>query len=762
MIRSKSWIASFILALLVAGCDGGSGDMTSTTNRAPVASIVTPLAGATFRAGDTVNFSGSGSDLEDGSLAAARLAWWAELHHDTHTHPFHPETVGNSGSVSIPTRGETSSNIFYRFHLRATDSAGLTNEVTRDIQPQKSQITLATVPAGLALTLDGQPVTTPITLTGVVGIERDIGAANQNANGRRYSFSNWSDGMTASHTISTPPANTTYTATFTDTGPVNNQAPTVSLTAPANGASGTVGTPITLSATAADSDGSVTKVEFFDGAIGIGEDTTSPYSGSWTPTTTGPHSLTARATDDIGAVATSAAIGVTINPAAADTLPPTVTITAPANFTSGITGTLVFNANATDNFGVSSVEFQVDGISAGAAQTAAPYSVSVNTNVYASGQHVLRVRARDAAGNQSAWTTAIVSFGGNRTQPAGFTRNEVWITGLNSATAFAQAPDGRLFVAQQGGALRVIQPGVQNGVLLGTMLSVTVDPNGERGLLGVALHPNFANNGFVYVYYTSTETTTHNRISRFTATGNVASNEEKLVELPTLSGATNHNGGAMHFGLDGKLYVAVGDNANGANSQNPNSVLGKMLRFNDDGTIPNDNPICTTAGVQRCAVWASGLRNPFTFAVQPGTGRIHINDVGQNTWEEINLGAPGANYGWPASEGPDNVGGGVTGPLFTYKHSATSPAGSGPGGFFVGFAIAGGSFYPDAGPFPVGYRNSYYFADFVGRFIGRFDWINNATYAFANVLGEPVDLLTGSDGALYMLARDGITRFSAP
>ena len=148
-----------------------------------------------------------------------------------------------------------------------------------------------------------------------------------------------------------------------------------------------------------------------------------------------------------------------------------------------------------------------------------------------------------------------------------------------------------------------------------------------------------------------------------------------------------------------------------------------------------------------------GLRNPFTFAVQPGTGRIHINDVGQGTWEEINLGAPGANYGWPSSEGPDNVGAGVTGPLFAYKHSAASPAGSGPGGFFVGFAIAGGSFYPDAAPFPVGYRNSYYFADFVSGFIGRFDWINNASYAFATVTGAPVDLLTGSDGALYLLTR---------
>jgi glucose/arabinose dehydrogenase len=278
----------------------------------------------------------------------------------------------------------------------------------------------------------------------------------------------------------------------------------------------------------------------------------------------------------------------------------------------------------------------------------------------------------------------------------------------------------------------------------------------------VTLHPNFANNGFVYVYYTTAENGTHNRVSRFTASGDTADSELKMIELPGLSSATNHNGGAMHFGADAKLYVAVGDNANSANAPLLSRVFGKMLRFNDDGTIPGDNPFFATQTDQARAIWAYGLRNPFTFAVQPGTGRIHINDVGQNTWEEIDLGVPGANYGWPASEGPENVGAGVTGPLFTYKHSAASPAGSGAGGFFTGFAIAGGTFYPDTAPFPAAYRNSYYFADYVSQFVGRYDWANNATYAFATVGGSPVDLLTGADGALYLLTRSGITRFSAP
>jgi glucose/arabinose dehydrogenase len=331
------------------------------------------------------------------------------------------------------------------------------------------------------------------------------------------------------------------------------------------------------------------------------------------------------------------------------------------------------------------------------------------------------------------------------------------VTGFASATAFAETPDGRLLVAQQGGALRV----VKNAALVSTaMLNVTVDSSGERGLLGVAVHPSFSSNGYVYVYYTSTETTIHNRVSRFTASGDTASGEEKLIDLPTLSSATNHNGGAIHFGTDGKLYVGVGDNANGANSKNLSSPLGKMLRFNDDGSIPGDNPFCTTNGNLACAVWAYGLRNPFTFAVHPGTGRIHINDVGQGTWEEINLGSSGANYGWPDSEGPDGVTAGITGPILTYRHSTGTPPASIPGSAFIGFAIAGGTFYPDTGPFPAAYRNNYYFADFVSKFVGRFDWVNKTASQFATISGSPVDVLTGSDGALYVLTRNGITRIS--
>src|SRR5262249_40471258 len=160
--------------------------------------------------------------------------------------------------------------------------------------------------------------------------------------------------------------------------------------------------------------------------------------------------------------------------------------------------------------------------------------------------------------------------------PTGFTETPL-TTALTVPTAMTFAPDGRLFVAEQGGTLRVIK----NGMLL-TQPFVTVQTvptaGTERGLLGVAFDPAFATNNFVYVYYTAASPTIHNRVSRFVASGDVAvaGSEQQILNLPDL-GPTNHNGGAIHFGPDGKLYVAVGDNANGANSQSLATPLGKIL-----------------------------------------------------------------------------------------------------------------------------------------------------------------------------------------
>ena len=328
------------------------------------------------------------------------------------------------------------------------------------------------------------------------------------------------------------------------------------------------------------------------------------------------------------------------------------------------------------------------------------------------------------------------------TVPAGFT-DAVVAGGLSNPTAMALAPDGRVFVCQQGGALRVIK----NGVLLATpFLTVTVDSQGERGLLGIAFDPNFVSNQLVYIYYTATTPTIHNRISRFTASGDVAlaGSETIIMDLPSLSTATNHNGGAMHFGPDGNLYVAVGENANSANSQTLSTVLGKMLRMTSTGGVPPDNPFINQTTGANQTIWALGLRNPFTFSFQRGTTRMFINDVGQNTWEEINDGIAGSNYGWPNCEGfcnPPNAN--FRDPIFAYMNDAST------------CAITGGAFYnPQAPQFPANFVGNYFFADFCGGWIKRLNpAAGNAVSDFATGISSPVDLQVSPDGFLYYLAR---------
>jgi glucose/arabinose dehydrogenase len=326
--------------------------------------------------------------------------------------------------------------------------------------------------------------------------------------------------------------------------------------------------------------------------------------------------------------------------------------------------------------------------------------------------------------------------------PEGFT--ETLVTGgLASPTAMAFAPDGRLFVCLQGGQVRVIK----GGALLPTpFVTLNVDQRGERGLLGITFDPDFASNNFVYVYYTVNSDPRHNRVSRFTAAGDVAApgSETLVFRLDDLSLAQSHNGGALHFGPDGKLYVAVGENNLPDNAQTLSNLHGKMLRINRDGTVPADNPFSAQAAGNKRAIWALGLRNPFTFAFQPGSGRMFINDVGAGAFEEINDGVAGANYGWPLSEGPTSNPA-HRGPVFSYGH------GNGP---TVGCAITGGLFYnPPAPQFPSGFVGKYFFADFCGGWIRVLDPSNNTASDFAADVSLPVDLRVGPDGSLFYLSR---------
>jgi len=340
------------------------------------------------------------------------------------------------------------------------------------------------------------------------------------------------------------------------------------------------------------------------------------------------------------------------------------------------------------------------------------------------------------------------------TLPSGFAKSQL-TAGLRSAMGMTFAPDGRLFVAEQGGTLRI----VKNGQLLETPfvnISDKVDSNGERGLLGVEFDPDFAENGYVYVYYTKAATSTtpaHNRVVRFTANGDraVEGSERLLLRLNNLTDRLNHNGGALHFGADGKLYIAVGENGNPENAQSSKNLLGKMLRINSDGSIPADNPYYSNENYvgQDKAIWAKGLRNPFSFAVQPGTGRIFINDVGSNErfhqppYEEINRGVKGANYGWPKYEGPESNEN-FRGPVYAYPHSDPES----------GYAITGGAFYnPETRTFPPAYVGDYFFADAPHGWIRRYDSATDEAMGFATGIPFPVDLDVGREGNLYVLDR---------
>jgi glucose/arabinose dehydrogenase len=343
---------------------------------------------------------------------------------------------------------------------------------------------------------------------------------------------------------------------------------------------------------------------------------------------------------------------------------------------------------------------------------------------------------------------------GAATLPTDFT-DSPFVSGLTSPTDMEFAPDGSLFVTEQAGSLRIARP---DGTLTTFLdISTKVDSNGERGLLGLTFDPRFSTNGYLYLYYTrkaTSSTPVHNRVVRVRARGEkVVSGSEKLIfRLGNLSSATNHNGGAIHFGKDGKLYVAVGENANGENAQSLGNLFGKMLRINKSGTIPTDNPFYAVASGKNRAIWALGLRNPFKFAVQQVTGTIYMNDVGENTWEEINHLQKGANYGWPIHEGATSSPlpslQNYKNPLLAYEHGGDAAT--------TGCAITGGVFYnPTTVQFSPEseYKGDYFFADLCNGWIRKFDPLTNQASSFASGIESPVDLEVSKEGELYYLSR---------
>jgi glucose/arabinose dehydrogenase len=342
-------------------------------------------------------------------------------------------------------------------------------------------------------------------------------------------------------------------------------------------------------------------------------------------------------------------------------------------------------------------------------------------------------------------TLSVDSARGAVTLPQGFTESLV-AGGLTNPTDMEFAPDGRLFVAEQTGKLRVVKADGSLTTFLD--LSAKVDPTDERGLMAIAFDPNFSTNHYVYLDYTKKATSTtpvHNRVVRVTANGDKAvAGSEKLIFRLDNQDDTHHMGGAIDFAKDGKLYISTGDNVGGP-TQTLNNLLGKMLRINKNGTIPTTNPFYSTASGKNRAIWALGLRNPFKIAVKPGTNTLFINDVGADAWEEINQGQRGANYGWNIYEGPETDPQYVD-PIFAYGHDGDLAT--------TGCSITGGTFYPSATvQFPAMYEGDYFFADFCSGWIRSFDGSTGQASGFATGLDKPVDLEVSQDGSLYYLTR---------
>jgi glucose/arabinose dehydrogenase len=337
-------------------------------------------------------------------------------------------------------------------------------------------------------------------------------------------------------------------------------------------------------------------------------------------------------------------------------------------------------------------------------------------------------------------------------------------TGFTNPVEITHAGDSRLFVVEQGGRIKILNSNqTVNPTPFLTLTTATISTGGERGLLGLAFHPNYATNGFFYVNYTRTGDGA-TVIARYTVSANPdIANTTGTVLLTIPQPFANHNGGTLKFGSDGYLYIGMGDGGSagdpGNRAQNINELLGKMLRIDvNSGVpygIPAGNPYAGIAGADE--IWAIGLRNPWKFSFDRSNGDLWIADVGQGTYEEINRATAtesGLNYGWRCYEGNNAFNTAGCAAQATMKSplgviNQNSGACSITGGY-----IYRGSLYPS-------FQGKYFFSDYCLPQIGMMDNLGNVTFSddFANnnfvTFGENVngELFIGdiNNGIVYRL-----------
>jgi glucose/arabinose dehydrogenase len=320
--------------------------------------------------------------------------------------------------------------------------------------------------------------------------------------------------------------------------------------------------------------------------------------------------------------------------------------------------------------------------------------------------------------------------------PTGFTASLVLEN--RDPVSFVFDHQGRMFLIEKNGTVLILKG---DKIIADSIAVLNVENFSEEGLLGIALDPDFEANHHVYLYYTVAGKN-HNRVSRFHFHEDPYSleDEEILLELDALFG-TNHSGGCLKFGPDGKLYIATGNGGLNEVPQSLSSLLGKILRINTDGSIPSDNPFFTTASGKYRAIYAYGFRNPFTFAFSD-TGKMYVNDVGEASWEEISDVESGQNYGYPLAEG--KISPSVTppndyhDPIFSYNHSR-------------GCAVVGAAFYPSSPSlFPAQFAGKYFFGEHCTGEVFVLDPITHQATTFLSNFKTPVGLGISPDGSLYV------------
>lgn len=325
-------------------------------------------------------------------------------------------------------------------------------------------------------------------------------------------------------------------------------------------------------------------------------------------------------------------------------------------------------------------------------------------------------------------------------------RLERFAEGFENPLAITHANDGsrRLFVVEQPGTIRVVENGrVVPEPLLDLRTKVT--DGGERGLLGLAFHPRFKDNGLFYVNYTQKKNRLESYISEFRVDkkGRATPKSERVL-LTFAQPYANHNGGHLAFGPDGYLYISVGDGGSGNDpqnhGQNPSTLLGTILRIDVEGIdkstpyrVPHDNPFRGHPSF-RPEIWAYGLRNPWRFSFDRFSGALYAADVGQNRVEEINIIRKGGNYGWRVMEGdictpgvdPNCDATGFSPPIYTYGHD-------------VGRSITGGFVY--RGKDIPALCGTYLYGDFVSRALWGLRYHNGKIIAH-KTLYQPKSMLS--------------------